>query len=97
MTAVSNTFYIVLPIAALVGLFGWLGMVYWAAAHPQWRSQRTAVRRAAAAGTTGPLAGSGTTGALAGSGAAASGRESTGRESTGRAAQPPPPRPRHAA
>ena len=44
MTAVPTAFYIVVPLVALVGMFGWLGLIFWASAHPQWRSQRTAVR-----------------------------------------------------
>ncbi len=84
MITVSNTFYIVLPITALVGMFGWLALVFWASAHPQWKSQRTAVKRAGP--TRQPTA-------QAGAGPAAV----SGREGTGGAGQPAPARPRHAA
>jgi hypothetical protein len=44
MTAVPTAFYIVVPLVALVGMFGWLGLIFWASARPRWKSQRTAVR-----------------------------------------------------
>jgi hypothetical protein len=44
MTTVPDAFYIVVPLVALAGMFGWLGLIFWASAHPRWKSQRTAVR-----------------------------------------------------
>ena len=38
----SNLVAIVTPIVALVLLAGWLGIVYWADAHPRWKAPRAA-------------------------------------------------------
>jgi hypothetical protein len=43
----SNAVLIVVPIVMLAALGLWLGLVYWAGAHPEWKAHRLA-REAAA-------------------------------------------------
>ena len=39
--------FIVVPIVLPAAMFGWLGLVFWAAAHPEWKSHRAAASPAA--------------------------------------------------
>lgn len=32
--------YIVMPIVVVAGMLAWLGLVFWAAAHPEWKSHQ---------------------------------------------------------
>ena len=51
----SNAVLIVVPIVMLAALGLWLGLVYWAGAHPEWKAHRlareAAARQAAAVAT----------------------------------------------
>ena len=38
----STLLFIVVPIVLPAAMFGWLALVFWAAAHPEWKSHRAA-------------------------------------------------------
>ena len=43
----STLLFIVVPIVLPAAMFGWLALVFWAAAHPEWKSHRAAASPAA--------------------------------------------------
>jgi len=76
----SNLVAIVTPIVALVLLGGWLGLIYWADAHPGWKELRA---------TRGPEITSETFPAAAASGDQASGAISPSQYEKGHIVQGP--------
>ncbi len=38
----STLLFIVVPIVLPAAMFGWLALIFWAAAHPEWKSHRAA-------------------------------------------------------